>query len=510
MKITFKKRLILISTISVLIPLLIFALTFYMMGSRLFINEFKQRSIENLYLVDQAVNLYIEKIKHTVNTISNIPAMHHLNTDDLLNYKNYSEWTEMAPYKSSEAEKEIYEYLKLVHINNPDLGAVYIGTDSGGFTMHPTSHRRPFYDPSKRPWFKEASKMQGQLTITSPFKSSDKNYNIFAVAKQIYFPKNKEYGVVSVNIELDTITNIIEQLNIGKTGFVILTKKDNTILANPADPSINFKNLSSHEIDKSYNQLTQLGNNWDEITINKKKYIAKKYYSVGTDWLFYFLITESELLQPLKKMLTFIIVFSILIISLFTPLAVLSVVKSLVPLEKLNKHLLNLSRGNADLNKRISIYSNDEVGETIENFNLLSEKLNNLFIDMKNTTDTISVSISEYSTDMLLASTEIEKTKAAVINSDGILIKITELVSRAQEDSSLFTGKSGKLKLEKLFTNLSECFEELKDNMEDIKSSHIGINNSIETSINHCRDNKIMLKDIRKKISTYKTRPAAE
>jgi methyl-accepting chemotaxis protein len=510
MKITLKKRLIIISTVSVLIPLLIFASAFYIMGSKLLVNDFKQRSIENLYLVDQAVNLYIEKIKHTVNTISNIPAVQHLNTNDLRKYQYYSEKTEMTPYKNTAAEKNIYEYLKLVHINNPDLGAVYIGTDSGGFTMHPPSHRRPYYNPSERPWYKEAMELQGQLTITSPFKSSDKNYNIFAVAKQVYFPKNKEFGVVSVNIELDTITNILEQLNIGKTGFVILTKKDNTILANPVDPTINFKNLASPEIDKSYNQLTQLGTNWDEITFNQKKYIAKRYYSVGTDWLFYFLITKSELLQPLNKMLIIMIILSTLIITIFTPLAALSAVKSLIPLEKLNKHLLNLSKGNADLNKRISIYSNDEVGETIDNFNLLSEKLNNLFIDMKKTTDTISANISDYSTDMLIASTEIEKTKIAVQSSDEMLNKISELISSGQEENSLLTGKTGKIKLDKLFADLLVYFEDLKEHIEDIKSSYKGINNSIEISIDHCRDNKIILKDIRQKISTYKTRPAAE
>ena len=383
MKKTLKTRLIITSVISVLIPLLIFASIFYIMGYNLLVNDFKKRSIENLYLVDQAVTLYIEKIKHTVNTLSNYPTVRKLNSKELHNYKKYPEWTEMTPYKNTESEKSVYEYLKLIHINNPDLGAVYIGTDSGGFTMHPPSHRRPHYDPSERIWYKETSEMKGQLTITSPFKSSDKNYNILAVAKQVYFPVSKEYGVVSANIELSTITNIIEQLHIGETGFVILTKKDGTIIANPADPSINFKNLTSPEIDKSYNYLAEMGNAWNEIIINQTNYIVKKNYSVGTEWIFYFLITKAELLAPLNKILVIIIILCIVVISVFTPLAVLTTIKSLVPLDKFNKHLLNLYNGSAQLNKRININAKDEVGQTIGNFNLFSEKLNNLFIEMK-------------------------------------------------------------------------------------------------------------------------------
>ena len=470
------------------------------MGYNLLVNDFKKRSIGNLYLVDQAVTLYIEKIKHTVNTISNYPVVRRLDTKDLHNYKNYTEWTKMAPYKSTDAEKDVYEYLKLIHINNPDLGAVYIGTDSGGFTMHPTSHRRPYYNPSERPWFKEVSEMKGQITITSPFKSSDTNYNIFAVAKQIYFPKSKEYGVVSVNIELKTITNIIEQLHIGETGFVILTKKDNTIIANPADPSINFKNLTSAEIDESYNSLAEIGNDWNEIIINQKKYIVKKNYSVGTEWIFYFLITKAELLEPLNKILGIVIMLCAIVIAVFTPLFVFTTIKSLIPLDKLNKHLLNLYNGSIAINKRIEVDAKDEVGLTISNFNLFSEKLNNLFIDMKNTTDTISKNISEYSHDMLFASTEIEKTNAAVKNIDNIILKISDIISQDIKKNEINI----------LLKNLSAYFEELKEYISDIKSSNNEINSSINTAIEHCSVNNKILKDIRKQVSKYKTRPAAK
>ena len=71
-------------------------------------------------------------------------------------------------------------------------------------------------------------------------------------------------------------------------------------------------------------------------------------------------------------------------------------------------------------------------------------------------------------------------------------------------------GKNSKQPFEKIFTELAESFDELKESMEDIRSSNSEINNSIEMSIEHCRINKKILKEIRKKVSTYKTRPAAE
>ena len=59
-------------------------------------------------------------------------------------------------------------------------------------------------------------------------------------------------------------------------------------------------------------------------------------------------------------------------------------------------------------------------------------------------------------------------------------------------------------------TKLSGYFDELKEHISDIKSSNLEINSSIDTAIEHCSVNKKILKDIRKEISNYKTRPAAE
>ena len=228
--------------------------------------------------------------------------------------------------------------------------------------------------------------------------------------------------------------------------------------------------------------------------------MLRRNYSVGTEWIFYFLITKAELLEPLNKILGIVIMLCAIVIAVFTPLFVFTTIKSLIPLDKLNKHLLNLYNGSIAINKRIEVDAKDEVGLTISNFNLFSEKLNNLFIDMKNTTDTISKNISEYSHDMLFASTEIEKTNAAVKNIDNIILKISDIISQDIKKNEINI----------LLKNLSAYFEELKEYISDIKSSNNEINSSINTAIEHCSVNNKILKDIRKQVSKYKTRPAAK
>ena len=286
MIIPIRKRLITLSVASLLVPLVLFSLLFYILGSNILINHFKTTTLDKMYLVDQALTLYLEKIKHTVNTIANNPITLNLDTNELTTYKNKNTWTPMKPFAGTESERELYEYMKLIHISNPDLGAVYLGTESGGFVMYPTSNRRPFYDPSERPWFEAARLWEGLITVTSPFLSSDNNYNTIAIAKYLHFPESRDYGVVSVTIDLSTLTNIVEHLSFGtEKSFVILSKTDNTIIANIKDPTTNFRKMDDPGMPSFYNELSGIDNQWAELDIDGSLYLAKRVYSIGTDWL---------------------------------------------------------------------------------------------------------------------------------------------------------------------------------------------------------------------------------
>jgi len=149
MNIPIKKRLTILSVITITIPLFVLSLIFFIFAGKTIIKESTDRTLEKMLLLDKALTLYMEKIKHTVNTIANNPIIYSLDTRELITYKYNPEWTDMMPLHNSATEKNIYDYLKLININNPDFGAVYVGTASGRFVMYPPSGRRPFYDPSK-------------------------------------------------------------------------------------------------------------------------------------------------------------------------------------------------------------------------------------------------------------------------------------------------------------------------------------------------------------------------
>lgn len=416
MNMPIKKRLVFLSVMTIIIPLITLTSIFFIYAGKTIIRESTDRTMEKMILLDQSLTLYIEKIRHTVSTISNNPIVYGLDTRDIITYKYFPDWTDMNPQYNSQAEKEIYEYLKLIHLSNPDFGSVYLGTETGRFVMYPPSGRRPYYDPSKRPWFIEAKEQNGRITVTSPFQSSDTNYIIFAIAQYMYFIRSQEYGVVAVNIDLSSITKILSHFNMGLNSFVVLTKADNTIIANTKDPQINFKKLDSPSVPRFYGSLKTLEGEWQEVVTDDGVFLASKIPSVGKDWFLYTLIDKNDVIAPFKRIFYLMVLISGLILVIFIPLAAKFSIDSLIPLKKLSDHLAAVAQGNETLQKKIPLYSSDEIGTTIENFNLFLDALNSILTRVIDSEQTISSNNSKFSNQMLIASTDISKNSTSIDN----------------------------------------------------------------------------------------------
>ncbi len=523
MNIPIKKRLIVLSVIAITIPLIILSMIFFVFGSNTMIRETTDRSFEKMLLLDQALTLYIEKIKHTVNTIANHPLIVGLDTKKIVTYKYNPDWTDMMPLHNSQTEQEVYEYLRLINQSNPDFGAVYIGTESGKFVMYPPSNRMPYYDPSKRPWYLEAKEKNGRLTTTSPFQSSDTNYFIFAVAKYVYFISSQEYGVVSANIDLTSITKILGHFNIGKNSFVILTKNDNTIIANTREPQTNFKKLDSDDMPDYYHKLCRLEKDWEEITTENNVYLARRMHSLGTEWFLYALIDKGEVIAPFKKVFFLMIILSILVLTVFTPIIIKFSVDSLAPLRKLSDHLFSLANGTETLQKKIPLYSSDEVGKTIENYNLLLESLNTIFSRISEAEQSISSNNASFSNQMLIVSAEISKNISSIDNIEKEIHHaetcINNSIQAAREIEKIAENKEKNndrdyykfasiIKLE--IEQLGDYFKSLISYIHDIKKTTIDINSCVDKTTDFCRSSKNDLLSIGKILSVYKLKSPEE
>ena len=516
MNLPIKKQLIILAVLSTIIPMILLSILIYIYGNRMAIDKSKEINIDKMFLIDQALTLYIEKTKHTVNTIAHNPLVVDLNTNELVTYRHWSDWSEMKPYQNSKTEQNIYEHMKLIHMNNPDMGSVYIGTDSGKFVMYPPSNRRPFYNPARRPWYIDAEEKNGVITITRPFVSSDKNFHVFAVAKHIYFEKSKEFGVVSANIDLSSITGIMSHFNLGKESYILVTTEDNQIIVNTKDPLSVFKNLNTDELPAFYKELSKMNYSWKNINAEGNTYLVKKMQSLGTNWMLYALVDKKVVLAPFRTAFNALLLCTLLILAVFIPIIIKYLIYLLIPVNRLSNHIYSLAIGDSEaLQKKISLYSaTDEIGKTIENYNLFLESLNNIFLKILGAKQLISSNNSKISNQMLIISANITKNLSLIDNTEKKIVE-TDTVFRHLlgdiveiENSVKSKAASNRIeeKLNKGKDEIDSCLKNITEYIADIKKTSAEMNINIDKSVEY---NKSILHEssaIGKTIYVYKLR----
>ena len=89
-------------------------------------------------------------------------------------------------------------------------------------------------------------------------------------------------------------------------------------------------------------------------------------------------VPTSSYKNDIKPILSALIITSILSLIILLSISAFTIQKIISPLNHVNKSLLNIATGNADLTKRIKVSSKDEIGEVARNFNNFIEKLQEL------------------------------------------------------------------------------------------------------------------------------------
>ena len=522
MNVPIKKQLIILAVLSTLLPMILLSILIYFFGNRMAIEQSKDINMDKMLLIDQALTLYIEKTKQTINTIAHNPLIVDLDTNELVTYRHWSDWSEMKPYQNSITEQNVYDHLKLIHLNNPDMGSVYIGTDSGKFVMYPPSNRKPFYNPARRPWYTDTEEKHGVINISKPFITSDRNFHVFSVGKYIYFEKSKESGVVSANIDLSSIKRIMGHFNLGKDCYILITADDNTIIANTKDPLSVFKNLNEDNMPRFYKALSKMDYSWKSIAAENSTYLVRKMQSLGgTNWMLYVLLDKKVVVSPFRRAFTIILLCSALIYAIFIPIIIKYLIYLLTPLKSLSDHIYSLANGDSEaFQKKIPLYSPDEIGEVIDNYNLLLESLNNIFLKILGAKQVISSNNSKVSNQMLIISANITKNLSLVDNvekkipqMDSILNKLITHITKIEKSNesknkkvSTAEGSRVDEKLNREREELDSCLANLKESIEDIKKTSTEINTNIDKSVEY---NKFILDElstIGKIIYVYKLR----
>lgn len=293
----------------------------------------------------------------------------------------FSEEINSSMYGQGEValRSSLHQYFKL----NPDVFSIYVATNSGAFIQGEDVSTAENYNPLDRVWYKEAVKLQGKPFITEPYKDVRTEEMIVTIAKQL---KDRS-GVVALDLKLVDLQITSESISIGKNGYSSIFDENKKVISHPTLEG-------GGEVKESFfNQIYEKESGTYDYVYEGDKRIVFFTTNKLTGWKITGTIFSKEIDESAASILyTTILVLVIAIV--VSSIAVYFVVKGIIrPIGKLKESAVTISKG--DLTEKVSITSNDEIGQLGQAFNDMRESLRTLIKKVEVNAEEVASSAEE-------------------------------------------------------------------------------------------------------------------
>lgn len=224
----------------------------------------------------------------------------------------------------------------------------------------------------------------GPAQLTPPLLSRTSGVaTIFAVAP-IQDNNGQPQGLVGAGISLEYVQKVAESLKAGKTGYGILLAQDGTFIYHPNSEYVMQKKISELS-DPSTVELGALmmvgGSGVKSYSYNGEAKIAFYCPVPFAGWSVATVLPEAEFFAPVIKMVRWLTIITILIISI-VGLVIWRASRRLTrPLQELAIYAWEISLGNLTATPLVP-ESCDEIGSLTQNFNTMTSTLLTMMSDM--------------------------------------------------------------------------------------------------------------------------------
>lgn len=241
------------------------------------------------------------------------------------------------------------------------------------------------YDYFSYDWYKSATTGTGEATFTELYYDETLDTTMTSCTVPMYDKNNTFLGVITIDVEITSIQDLINQIRIGEGGRVQLLTKEGLYIAH-TDAEKEMKQNITEDSNKSVidmgKEMINSEQGKSEITIDNVDY--NTYFSTVTDlgWKILIQIPKAEINGPIQALLLKLIGISFVAI-LLTIAVIISQVRYVTKnIKKVNTFVLRLSDGDFST-PEIEIKTKDELGQ-------MGKALNNMLNSNKTIIQTIA------------------------------------------------------------------------------------------------------------------------
>ncbi|MFW0753128.1 methyl-accepting chemotaxis protein [Pseudomonas sp. H11T01] len=364
----------------------------------------------------------------------------------------------------------------------------YFGGQDGVMFSVPAGNRAADYDPRSRGWYKAANSAQ-QTIVTEPYIAASSGKLVITVATPVQH-QNQFIGVAGADIDLSSVSAIINSLNFGGHGHAFIVSADGKILIHP-DSKLVLKSLA----DAYPNGAPNVSPGMKEVEVDGKSQFISFTHVNGVssaDWYVALVLDQDTAFSMLSEFRTSaIIAMAIAVVIIITLLGMLIRVL-MQPLLTMGRAMHDIAEGEGDLTKRLTIHGHDEFGALGVSFNRFVERIHTSIREVASATGQVNEValrvVSASNSSMFNSDQQASRTSsvAAAINQLGAAAQeIAQNAALASQHSSdaRSLAEDGQQVVDRTIAAMQQLSAKISDscsNIETLNSNTVNIGQILE------------------------------
>jgi len=256
--------------------------------------DFIDNSSREIRQIDNAMNLFFDGIAQNVEYLANQPQV--TNITDLKNFTSADATKQPLPVSNQMVLKLFTDFAN----SHPTTAFLSKGQEDGGYATWPDTPDLANYDPRVRPWYKTAMASPGKTVRSAAYYWAGTNVTLMATTRTVSNAQGQPIGVLSLDVSLNGLTDMIKRIKLGQSGYVMLVEENGNVLVDPSDAAHNFKSM--RDIGDSYATLAQTKEGLVQVEINGVPFMANVWSSENHEGSVIGLIPRAEVMAQVTHL----------------------------------------------------------------------------------------------------------------------------------------------------------------------------------------------------------------
>jgi methyl-accepting chemotaxis protein len=386
------------------------------------------------------------------------------------------------------SSEEMRAFLDRIRRNQNNVTQMFMANniptyDEGGYAVFaPLWDFGTDYDQRTRPWYTGAKQNPGAVSYTDPYMALATGIFSTSLSTIIYNNQNRDMGVLVLDIAVSSLTDMVNQAsNIAGLESWILNK-DGLFISNRDEAKVMKDDFFTDQGLEQYRKNILENDSFESMDGDS---IITSAHIPGANWIVVSTIPRTEVFAEINSVIWTTILFSAVLIIAVLAVLTFTILRISKPIKNVVLVLKDISEGEGDLTRTISVNANNEIGDMAHYFNLTLEKIKKLIITIKNESfslndigNNLASNMTQTAAAINQITANIKSVKERVINQSAsvtetnatmeqITVNIDKLNDHIENQAASVTASSSAV--EEMLANIQSVTQTLVKNAENVK-----------------------------------------